>query len=100
MILYENALQVLPVLMIALFLDTRATASGVGERQRSAANQGRLYILLCVGAFAVSLSVISGLLVPGRVTQAVVLGALMGCTVLLAALAWRRSGRGVARRRS
>ncbi len=93
MILYETSLDVIPVLMIALFLDTRTAPPAATDRQLSAQVQQRAYIALSVSAFAVSLSVVSGILDPGRVTQAVVIGALMGCTVLMAAQAWRRSGR-------
>ena len=92
MMLYENSLQVIPVLMIALFLDTRTATPFSSDRQRTDV-QKRAYIVLCVSAFAVSLSVISGILDPGSLTQAVVIGALMGCTVLMAAQAWHGSER-------
>ena len=99
MILYENSLQVIPVLMIALFLDSRTTSPvGPGRLQRADV-QRRAYIVLSVGAFAVSLSVVSGILAPGSFTQAVVIGALMGCTVLMAAQAWRGTDRPAVRRR-
>lgn len=89
--LYENALQVIPVFMIALFLDTRTSPPTAAGRRRQSKVQERVYIVLSVGAFAVSLSVVSGVLDPGRATHAVVLGALMGCTVLMAARAWLRT---------
>lgn len=99
MTLYENALQVIPVLMIALFLDTRTAMSVTADRQRGTDVQKRAYIVLSVSAFAVSLSVVAGVLDPGKVTQALVIGALMGCTVLMAAQAWRRSERASVRPR-
>ncbi|SDD67568.1 hypothetical protein [Auraticoccus monumenti] len=93
MALYEIALQVVPVLMIALFLDAR-TAAHPPLRARV---QNRLYVGLCVGAFAVSLLVVAGVLRSGQATDAVVIAALTGCIILMAAQAWRHSsdvGRG------
>ena len=92
MILYEIALQVVPVLMITLFLDTRTASDSPVGPGRWARLQNRLYVILCVSAFAVSLFVVAGILGQGQITQALVIGALMGCTILLAAPAWRRFG--------
>lgn len=90
MALYEIALQVVPVLMIALFLDTR-TASHISTRTtwRTRA-QHRLYVVLCVSAFVVSLLVVADILRHGRATEALVIGALTGCVSVMAGQAWLR----------
>ena len=100
MALYESALQVIPVLMIALFVDAGVATATARERPRRARAQKRAYVVLCVAASAVSLCVVSGILSPGRSAQAVVIAALMGCLVLLAAQAWPRPGRRSTSRRS
>lgn len=99
MAVYESALQVIPVLMVALFLDGGAATRAAAERSRRDQIQKRAYVALCVSAFAVSLCVVSGILDPGRSTQALVIGALMGCTALLAEQAWRGSERASVERR-
>jgi len=98
MALYETTVQIVPVLMIALFLDTRTASSGASGSSRSKRIQERVFIVLCVGAFAASLLIVAGVLPAGVTTQALVIAALIGCIALMAEPAWRRS-RGVLRRR-
>lgn len=90
MALYEIALQVVPVLMIALFLDARTAGRTPTHPPLRARVQNGVYVGLCVGAFAVSLLVVAGVLPSGRATDAVVIAALTGCISLMAAQAWRR----------
>lgn len=88
--LYEATVQIVPVLMIALFVDSRTSTV---TRSRSALIQKRVYIVLSVGAFVVALLTVADLLRPSRLTEAVVLGALIGCVVLMGAQAWSRFSR-------
>lgn len=88
--LYEIAVQVVPVLMVALFLDTRASHPRPGSPHRWVRLQTRVYLILCVSAFAVSLLVVTDIIPTGRATEALVIGALIGCIVLMAGQAWRR----------
>lgn len=85
--MYEATVQVVPVLMIALFVDARTSTANPSRGTRI---QNRLYIVLSVGAFVVALLTVARLLTPNRLTEAVVLGALIGCIVLLGAQAWSR----------
>ncbi|WAP52212.1 hypothetical protein OL239_02585 [Arthrobacter sp. ATA002] len=91
MILYETTAQIVPVLMIALFLDTRTATATTGRSPRSKRLQNRVFIVLCVGAFSASLLIIAGVLLDGVITQALVIAALIGCIALMAEPAWRRS---------
>ena len=95
MALYEATVQIVPVLMIALFVDSRTSQ---GNPSRGARVQNRVYIVLSVGAFVVALLTVARLLDPNRITEAVVLSALIGCIVLMGAQAWSRSRRSAAAR--
>ena len=99
MALYEITVQVVPVLMIALFLDTRTAAPSPGGPAVWPRVLNRAYIVLCVGAFVVSLLIVAGVFAPGRVTAALVIGALVGCISLMAAQAWTRFDTAARRRR-
>ncbi len=85
--LYETTVQIVPVLMIALFVDARTSAA---PHSRSTRLQNRFYILLSVGAFVIALLTVAGIVGANRITEAVVLGALIGCVALLGAQAWTR----------
>jgi hypothetical protein len=90
--LYENAMQVVPVLLIAVFLDTRSSDDQpMSRRQRSWERvQGRAFAVLGVIAFMVSLFVVAGVLDGADLTEAIVISALSGCISLLLARIWRR----------
>ncbi|KJQ52708.1 hypothetical protein [Microbacterium sp. SA39] len=88
--LYEITVQVVPVLMIALFLDTRIALARTARSARSERLQTAVFLFLCVGAFVVSLLIVADVLVRGRVTDALVISALIGCIGLMAAKAWTR----------
>jgi len=88
--LYEITVQVVPVLMIALFLDSRIALARTARSARSERIQTGVFLFLCVGAFAVSLLIVADVLEEGRVTDALVISALIGCIGLMAAKAWRR----------
>ncbi|GAA4185462.1 hypothetical protein GCM10022252_15880 [Streptosporangium oxazolinicum] len=89
--LYDNAMQVVPVLLIALFLDSRGTDRQTGHRPRRWENaQDRLFALLGVVAFVVSMLVVAGVVDDSRVTAATVIAALSGCIGLLFARIWFR----------
>jgi hypothetical protein len=89
-ILYEITVQVVPVLMIALFLDGRTARQRTARSAGLERLQAALFLVLCVGAFVVSSLIVADVLDQGRVTDALVIGALIGCIVLMAAKAWRR----------
>lgn len=89
-VLYEITVQVVPVLMIALFLDSRVALARTARSQRSERLQNAVFLMLCVVAFAVSLLIVADVLGQGRATDALVIGALIGCIGLMAVKAWRR----------
>ncbi|MER5647065.1 hypothetical protein [Streptosporangium sp. NPDC002524] len=89
--LYDNAMQVVPVLLIALFLDTRGVDRQTGHPPRRWENaQDRLFAVLGVVAFTVSMFVVAGVADGGRLTEAIVIAALSGCIGLLFARIWFR----------
>jgi hypothetical protein len=88
--LYEVTVQIVPVLMIALFVDSRTSKV---NPSRSARIQNRVYIVLSVVAFVVALLTVAQILAPSRPTEAIVLSALIGCIVLMGAQAWSRFSR-------
>lgn len=84
MILYEGALQVVPVLLIALFIETRdADRQGSRALRRWAHVQDRVYAALGVAAFMVSLLVVADVLAAGRLPAAIVIATLSGCMGML-----------------
>ncbi|MCZ7438790.1 hypothetical protein O7598_20425 [Micromonospora sp. WMMC241] len=84
MILYEGAVQVVPVLLIALFIETRSV-----DRQRSRTMrrwekaQDRVYAALGLAAFMVSLLVVADIVAGSPVTKAIVIATLSGCMGML-----------------
>ncbi|GGD65462.1 hypothetical protein [Microbacterium murale] len=92
MLLYETAMQVVPLMLIALFLDRRSS----GERDIPARArkwyrmQDRIITCLCAVAFVVSLFVVAEVLDPSQLFTAVIIAALAGSLGLLFAQIWRR----------
>ena len=93
--LYENAMQAVPLLLIALFLDGRVdTTHATTARSRKWERlQDRLFTLLGVIGFMTSMFVVAGVLTSSRTTDGIVLAALSGCISLLFAQIWRRFDR-------
>lgn len=95
--LYNNAMQVVPLLLIALFLDARSAHSTdpndtkIGRRSRVWSQwQDKVFVFLGVAAFMISMLVVAGVAEPNKVTMAVVVAALAGCIGLLFARILRR----------
>ncbi|WP_433389531.1 hypothetical protein [Micromonospora sp. KLBMP9576] len=85
MALYEMAMQVVPVLLIALFIDIRGTdrqAAG-GAMRRWTAVQDRVYAALGVVAFMASMLVVADIVAAGRAPAAIVIATLSGCMAML-----------------
>ncbi|MEU1364466.1 hypothetical protein ABZ356_32065 [Micromonospora zamorensis] len=84
MALYEMAMQVVPVLLIALFIDTRGTdRPTTGAMRRWTEVQDRLYAALGVVAFMASMLVVADIVAAGRVPAAIVIATLSGCMAML-----------------
>ncbi|MGX6607888.1 hypothetical protein ACWKSP_38050 [Micromonosporaceae bacterium Da 78-11] len=93
--LYENAMRVVPVLLIALFLDTRSPDRRKSRLARWWEDaQDRLFALLGVAAFMDSMLVVAAVVDDGQATAAIVIAALSGCIGLLLAKIWHRFARG------
>lgn len=92
--LYEAAMQVVPVLLIALFVDNRSKQRGTASRgaQIYALVQEQLTAVLAFLAFFVSMFVLSGAIEHSRWTNAAVVAGLAGASILLFSLVWRRLG--------
>lgn len=86
-------MQVVPLLLIALFLDRRSTADQTGT-SRSAKLwlrlQNRIIAVLGIVAFFASMFVIAGVFEHTTLTASVVISALSGSIGLLFSLIWRR----------
>lgn len=95
MLLYEATVQVIPLLLIALFLDSRAgdeaTLSPRGRRWMRM--QDKAFAVLGTCAFVLSLLIIAGTAPSHRVTDAVVIATLSLAMGLLFARIWRRFDR-------
>lgn len=91
---YATAMQVVPLLLVALFLNARSADGGRSNArtQRWERSQDKLFTVLGVVAFMLSMLIVSGVLDDGRVTKAIVLMALGGSIGLLYARIWRRLG--------
>lgn len=92
MLLYESAMQVVPLMLIALFLDRRGSADGdlTPRMRRWYRLQDKLIAVLCAAAFFISLLVVAGSFEPNQVFSAVVIAALAGSIGILFAQIWRR----------
>lgn len=90
--LYQSAMEVVPLLRVALFLDDRAgDDEGMTARARSWQRlQDRVFTVFGLVGFVLSMVVVACSVDESRVTRAVVLVALGGCTGLLFARIWRR----------
>jgi hypothetical protein len=89
--LYEGAMQAVPLLLIALFLDSRnAAQEGTPRSQWWERMQDRAFALLGVIAFMVSMFVVAGVTRSNPLLDAIVLAALSGCISLLLVQIWRR----------
>ncbi|TBN55525.1 hypothetical protein EYE40_15110 [Glaciihabitans arcticus] len=91
--IYEGAMQVVPLLLIALFLDRRSTADQTGTGRLAKMwfrFQNRIISVLGIVAFFVSMFVVAGVLPHTSIAVSVVISALSGSIGLLFALIWRR----------
>lgn len=100
--LYENAMQVVPLILIALFLEGRgASQEGLS---RNAARwkrwQDKIIVVFGATAFMVSTLAVAGVFEPGRITRGVVIAAVAASVGLLFAQIWLRFERPRARRSS
>lgn len=93
--LYTTTMEMVPLLLIALFVDNR------DEEQRPRTirtlrwqrRQDKTYALLAVAAFFTSMFVVSDVIESSRFTTAIVIAALSGTTTLLLLQIWRRFDR-------
>ena len=86
-------MQVVPLLLIALFLDRRSTADQTGTGRLAQVwfrLQNRIISVLGIVAFFVSMFVVAGVLEHTTITVSMVISALSGSVGLLFALIWRR----------
>jgi hypothetical protein len=82
--LYEVAMQVVPVLLIALFIETRSMGRQAGRVMRVWEKaQDRIYAALGVVAFMVSMFVVAGIVPAGRIPAGIVIATLTGCMAML-----------------
>lgn len=94
-LLYEGALQVVPLLLIALFLDRRMASSAANEKSRRLQRwSSKFSLLLNAVAFLVSLFVVAGVLAASSATVAVVIAAVAGSIGLLCGQIWQRIDEG------
>jgi hypothetical protein len=95
MVLYEGAMQVVPVLLITLFIETRSSnGEARWARRRWAGLQDRIYAALGLAAFLVSMLVVAEIVSAGRIPAAIVIATLSGCMGLLYARIVQRFDRG------
>ncbi|VXC08716.1 hypothetical protein [Pseudoclavibacter sp. 8L] len=94
-LLYEAALQVVPLLLIALFLDRRVTGDETTARARRWHRWSSKFSLLLNGiAFMLSLFVVAGVIPAGSLTMAIVISAVAGSIGLLCGQIWQRIDEG------
>lgn len=88
--LYENAMQVVPILLIALFLGNRDVeerhATPMGRSWDRA--QDKIFAVLGVVAFYTSMFVVAGVVDDSPVTMGIVIAALSGSIALLFVQIW------------
>lgn len=91
-LLYEGAMQVVPLLLIALFLDNRASTAEPRSRLGRGLMrfQDRAITVLCLIAFFASMFVLVGTVPITAFTDAIVIAALSGSIGLLFGTIWRR----------
>lgn len=91
--LYTTAMQTVPLLLIALFLDIRTPHEDSRMSQRLRRLQGamdRIFAVLGFVAFMTSLLVVAGAIDAGPVAAAIVIAALSGSMGLLFSRIWGR----------
>lgn len=88
--LYTTTMQMVPLLLIALFVDNRIDEDRSSTRRRWQRVQDQTYALLAVAAFFTSMFVTSDVIDSSRFTTAIVLAALSGTMTLLLLQIWRR----------
>ena len=90
-LLYESALQVVPLLLIALYLDRRVANEGTTDRARRWQRwSSKFSLLLNAVAFLVSLLIVAGVVPPTSLTVAIVISAVAGTIGLLCGQIWQR----------
>ncbi|GMA32770.1 hypothetical protein [Litorihabitans aurantiacus] len=90
-LVYEGALQVVPLLLIALFLDRRMPVGGATARSRRMQRwSSKFSLLLNALGFMVSLFVVAGVIVATSFTLAIVIAAVAGSIGLLCGQIWVR----------
>ena len=95
MLLYEGAMQVVPVLLITLFIESRhADGQADHAKRRWTVMQDRGYAALGLAAFLVSMLVVAEIVPAGRITAAIVIATLSGCMGLLYKRILQRFDRG------
>lgn len=89
-ILYSTAIQTVPLLLIALFLDRRRAGPTEGSTRSPRLQEvlDRLFALLGCVAFMVSLLVIAEAVEPGVIPAALVIASLAGSIGLLLTQIW------------
>ncbi|HXH33353.1 MAG TPA: hypothetical protein VNJ54_02950 [Plantibacter sp.] len=94
-LLYEAALQVVPLLLIALFLDRRiANDETTARAQRWNRWSNKFSVLLNGIAFVLSLFIVAGVMSASSLTMAIVISAVAGSIGLLCGQIWRRIDEG------
>jgi hypothetical protein len=89
--LYDNAMQVVPLILIALFLEDRGSVEDRNARSRRWERlQDQLFILMGGAAFMVSMLVVSGVVPDGDVSLGIVIATLGLAIGLLFSRIWRR----------
>jgi len=90
-LLYEAAVQVVPLLLIALFLDRRIPNEETTARARRWRRWSHKFSLLLNGiAFMVSLFILAGVMPASSFSTAIVISAVAGSIGLLGGQIWQR----------
>ncbi|MBT2486437.1 MULTISPECIES: hypothetical protein [unclassified Microbacterium] len=90
-LLYEAAVQVVPLLLIALFLDRRIANDETTARARRWRRWSNKFSLILNGiAFMVSLFILAGAFPASSLSMAIVISAVAGSIGLLCGQIWQR----------
>lgn len=102
MALYELTMQVVPLLMIAAFLDRPLNSSRPGNRAIGWYNrfENRATAVLGFTGFSVAVLIVADIKEPDGFTKPLVISALIGSIAILLAQIWRRLDRETAAQRS
>lgn len=91
MSLYEITMQIVPMLVIALFLDARDDRwQRPGFRGWFRRTESKLIAFMSAAAFFLSMFIVAGVVDPGHLPQAIVVSALSGAITLLFSQGTRR----------